>query len=379
MQENEEKIKVMFAITKGVWGGAQKYVFELATELSRDKYAVSVVHGIGDILPQKLSEYSIPSFYIDSLGRDIDFSNDLKSFFKLLDIFKKSRPDVTHLNSSKIGGIGAIAARFAGVKKIILTVHGFAFNEDRPWAQKKIIIFLSWLSIVFCTDVIFISETEMDRAIKWPFIKNKAHLVHNGISKQNFQTQGDARKFIAQIHNISEKVFENKTVIGTIGELTKNKGLKYAIEAVENIPDIIYFIIGDGEEEKHLKELSGMNGGDGKIFFTGFVQNASQYLKAFDIFVLPSIKEGLPFVLLEAGLAELPVVASAIGGIPEIIENGVSGILVEAGNVAKIAESLKNLALEPQKRAELGDALKEKIEREFSLEKMIEETEKIYN
>ena len=106
--------------------------------------------------------------------------------------------------------------------------------------------------------------------------------------------------------------------------------------------------------------------------------DAERFLPGFDIFLLTSLKEGLPYTILEAGLAGLPVIASNVGGIPEIITNDVSGILVEAGNIDQIAKSLKNLVLEPQKRDPLGTNLKQKVEKDFSLHKMISETEEIY-
>ena len=259
MQENQGKIKVLYAITKGVWGGAQKYVFELSTSLPKEKYEVFVVHGWGDALASKLEECSIPTFYIKDLGKDVNFFKDISSFFDLIGVIKKTRPNILHLNSSKIGGIGAIAGRLVGVQKIIFTVHGFAFNEERSWIQKKIITFLSWLSIVMCTDVIFISEIEMHQAQKWPWIKNKTHLVYNGITSPEFVSQKEARKKIAEIIEQPENIFEGKTIIGSIGELTKNKGLKYAVEATQYIPDCLYIIIGDGEKEKHLRELIVLN------------------------------------------------------------------------------------------------------------------------
>jgi glycosyltransferase involved in cell wall biosynthesis len=168
-------------------------------------------------------------------------------------------------------------------------------------------------------------------------------------------------------------------VIGTISELHKNKGLDFLISACADLPqNVSVYIIGDGEEKENLLDQIKKLGLENKVFLTGRIENARKYLKAFDIFTLTSRTEALPYVLLEAGLAELSVIASRVGGIPEIIENEKSGILVEAGNVEQISKSLKNLVLEPQKRAYLGHALQEKVEQEFSLEKMISETEKFY-
>ena len=170
-----------------------------------------------------------------------------------------------------------------------------------------------------------------------------------------------------------------KSLIGTISELHKNKGLDFLISACADLPEnVSVYIIGDGEEKENLVKQIEKLGLQKKVFLLGRIENARKYLKAFDIFTLTSRTEALPYAFLEAGLAGLPVVTSRVGGIPEIVENEKNGILVEVGNVAEIAKSLKNLVLEPQKRASFGLALREKIEKEFSLEKMIFETEKFY-
>ena len=168
-------------------------------------------------------------------------------------------------------------------------------------------------------------------------------------------------------------------MIGTISELHKNKGLDFLVSACAELPDeVSVYIMGDGEEKEKLSKQIEKLGLQKKVFLLGRIENAKKYLKAFDIFTLTSRTEALPYVLLEAGEAGCVVVASRIGGVPEIVDNEKSGILVEAGNVAEISKSLKNLMLEPQKCASLGQALKQKVEREFSLEKMISETEKFY-
>lgn len=379
--QDEKKIKIIYAVTKGVWGGAQKYVFELATKLPKGKFDVSIVHGFGDILPNKLEEYDIPSFNIKDLGRDVNFIKDIRSFFKLYHHFYKNRPDIVHLNSSKIGGLGALAARLAGVKKIFFTIHGFAFNENRPVFQRWIIGLLSWLSMMFCTDIIFISDIEKKRVANWPLVKNKVHLVHNGINIPKYLTQTEARKEIGDILSLSENIFENKIVIGSVGEMIKNKGFAYSIQAVRNLKDCIYIIIGDGEEQNKLETLADFQneGRIKKIFFTGFLQNAAHYMKAFDIFIQPSLKEGMPYTILEAGLANLPVITTRVGGIPEVIENDKNGILISPKNIEEISEALKNLIDKPHIRELLGTNLRKDVEEKFSLERMVRETVVLYN
>ena len=129
----------------------------------------------------------------------------------------------------------------------------------------------------------------------------------------------------------------------------------------------------DDIEEEILEE-----GLSKKVSLVGKIEDAGQYLKAFDIFILPSIKEGFPFVLLEAGLAKLPVIASDVGGIPELISDGENGILVEAKEDDDIEDALKVLISDVGLREKYGEALYGKVKGEFSFEKMINKTEKLY-
>ncbi|MDQ3014410.1 MAG: glycosyltransferase [bacterium] len=370
------KTKVLFVITKGNWGGAQKYVFEMATRLPKGEYEAVVAHGAGDILPEHLKQNDIKTIAIPGLGRDVNVFKDLSSFFKLISLYRTQQPDVVHVNSSKIGGIGALAARFAGVKKIIFTVHGFAFNEDRPWIQKTIISFLSWITLILCTDVICISKQDYDRVKQWPGISHKLHVIHNGIAVPHFTSEAKARETLAQAIDQSPDVFKNKTVIGTIGELTPNKGYMYALRAMKNVENCIYIIIGGGEQEKMLKEWIKENKTEDKIFLAGFITNASLNLKAFDLFLLPSLKEGLPYVILEAGFAEIPVIATKVGGIPEMT-NG-NAFLIEPRSSSEISTAIST-AIENRDQAGLqAQQLKDHLEKNYSVDNMLDSTMKLY-
>jgi glycosyltransferase involved in cell wall biosynthesis len=370
--------KIFYVITKGNWGGAQKYVFDMATRLPRGEFQTKVVTGEGEILPQKLQAANIPVIRLPSLGRNIHIVKDAMVFADLIRLFRKEKPDVVHLNSSKIGGLGALAARVSRVKKIIFTVHGFAFNEQRPPWQKALIIFLSWLTIIFSTDVIFISNTERDRAKKWPFISKKAHLVYNGIEAPQFVSRDEARTILAKTLGKSPAIFENKKVLGTIAELTGNKGLHHAIEAIEHIPDSIYIIIGRGELEQTLKTTIKERYLENKVFLTGFMKDASSLLQGFDVFLLPSIKEGMPYVLFEAGFATLPVIATDVGGIREIITDQNSGLIIPSSDSKAIEGAIQKIFAQPQKTAMYGQNLHRHISSHFTISQSVDNTVAIY-
>ncbi len=364
-----QKTKILYVITKSNWGGAQKYVFELATSLPKSKFDVVVILGGNGILVNKLRESEIRVINLKNLERDINIFKEFSVLIELIKIFKQERPDIIHLNSSKIGGLGALAGRLAGVPKIIFTAHGFAFNEDRPKIIRISLFVLNYITILLSHKTIVINQREFDQVKNLPFISKKLELIYIGVYKnpeivvEKRDTEPDA-----------------PIVIGTISELTKNKGLQYAIEAMARLKNknMVFSVIGEGEERKNLENLIREMGLEDKVQLLGFRENASNYLNLFDIFTLTSVKEGLPYTILEAGLAGLPVIASDVGGIGEIIENGRSGILVEPKNAEQIVEALIRLIENKKKRKEFGENLRKTVTQKFSLKKMLNETKKLY-
>ncbi|MDO8604802.1 MAG: glycosyltransferase family 4 protein [bacterium] len=380
MDNVARKIKVIFVITKSNFGGAQKYVFDLATGLPKEQFVVSVAVGGAGTLVEKLRAQNISVFPLFSITRDVNLLSDIKTFFELLKIFSIEKPRVVHVNSAKAGGVGALAARLAGVPKIIFTAHGWAFNEERPVWQRFVIKIFSWLTVLLSHKTIAVSDAVKNDIATWPFVPGKIVTIKNGISEPDFLTRKDAQMHLFAHANI--QIPENAFVLGTIAELHKNKGISYAIEAFNKFaqknPSLYYFIISDGEEMEKLVTLIKLRGLQDRVFLLGFVEDASRYLKAFDIFVLPSITEGLALVILEAGLAGLPVIATNVGGIPEIIEDGRTGLLVPAHDPDAIAETVQKLIENPALAKRLGEALRERVATHFSLNRVLKETLSFY-
>ncbi len=380
MDNSSKKTKVLFVITKSNWGGAQRYVYDLATGLPKDRFDVVVALGGSGTLIHKLHAEHIRVLPIFSLARDVSTIGDIFAFFEIWSIFRREKPDVIHLNSAKASGLGTLAARFAGISNIIFTAHGWAFNEDRSFLSRLSIKLLSWVTTLLAHKTIAVSEAVHKDTRNWPFVKNKIITIHNGVNSVDFALRDDARVYFATKSGIT--LPHDALLIGTIAELHKNKGLTFSVEAFAEIaqkyPSLFYFILGDGEEREQLEILIKRHELAGRVFLIGFIENAANYLKAFDIFVLPSVKEGLPYVLLEAGIAGLAVVASHVGGIPEIIEDGKTGLLIPPRSPDDIVEHIVRLAKTPSIRASLGTALREKVLRDFSHETMTSRTVALY-
>ncbi|MCX6712630.1 MAG: glycosyltransferase, partial [Candidatus Vogelbacteria bacterium] len=193
------KSKLFYLITKGSpFGGAQSYVLDLASSLPKDRFEPAVIMGEGGELEKKLRAENIVSYQLPSLGRDIGWQSDWKAFWALVKFLKKERPDIIHLNSSKAGFLGALAARLAHVPKIIFTAHNWAFNENRPWWQKASFRFAHWLTIILCHEVITVSEKTGSQVANWPGIKGKIHLIHNGLRPIDFLSRSEARAELAK-------------------------------------------------------------------------------------------------------------------------------------------------------------------------------------
>ena len=362
--ENKRKTKVFVCITKSNWGGAQKYVFDIATNTPRDQFDTTVLLGGTGDLKRKLESAGVKTIVLKNSQRDIDTKKEFSLLFDLIKIFRKEKPDIVHLNSSKMGFTGALAARIAGIKKIVFTTHGWAFNEDRPWWQKILARIFHILTILLSHKAIAVSQITKDQ-IGSPWNK-KMIVIRNGLRPIDFKGQKSARemlsiKILEKNLDVKETFLKNPVWVGTISELHKTKGLNFAIEAVSKIENCIFIIIGDGEERKNLEELIKRLKLSNKVFLMGRIEMASSYLKAFDIFTLSSITEALPYALLEAGSASLPVIASNVGGIPEIIENEKSGILIRSKSSEEIKRAIEYVLNNAKKADSFGYELNKKV------------------
>lgn len=302
--------KVLFVITKSNWGGAQRYVCDLATALPKDRFEASVAFGQSGLLVEKLGAARIAMYPILSLQRDVSAVADVRSFFELLHLFRAKRFDIVHLNSSKAAGVGVLAARLAGVPRIVFTAHGWPFWEQRNPISRALIYFFSWLTALLSHKVIVVSNYDLRVAQKMPFIAHKTVRIHNGI---------DLRMPFDHGERIRAAFPPDVRITGTIGELTRNKNQIALIEEARNNPGMHVAIVGEGEEHARLEERIREYGLTDRVKLFGFLP-AHEVLRGFDVFALPSIKEGLPYVLLEARAAGLPIVANRVGGVGEILD-----------------------------------------------------------
>ncbi len=407
MEAKINQKRVLFVITQSEFGGAQRFLYELITRLDSKKYEILVASGElpsaettkgkeqKDEFLKSLEEKNIKTKKLRFLKRKINPIFDCLGIIELIKLINRFKPDYLHLSSSKAGFLGSIAGfkikllwpkKFKNLK-IIYRIGGWSFNDPWPFWKKKIFILAEKITAGFKDIIVVNNQSDFEQAVKLKIKpKKKLKLIYNGIDalKIEFLPKDEAR--LKLFKNLSKKygeIFQIDFIIGTIANLYPTKGLEYLIEAARILKSIIHdskfiiLIIGDGQERSNLESRIKNYGLEDRIILLGQIPEAFKYSKAFDIFVLPSIKEGFPWVILEAMAAKLPVIATRVGGIPEIIEGGKNGILVESKNPQQLAETIKYLIENERIRQELAIQAHQTVLFKFPVEKMVSQIEKL--
>lgn len=370
------KVKVLYIITGSDTGGAQKYVQDLANNLNQDFFETKILYGGLNL--KWLSNAVRPWQF---------FINDWLAIGELVRAYNREKPDIIHLNSSKAGILGALAAFFYKIlyrplsSKVVFTAHGWVFNptNDLTLLKRWFYIVLHKISAWFQDFIICVSEYDRKLASQYNIASiKKIIVVHNGIDTSiKFLDKETAKKELLKKLSISNYQSSiDKPWIGSIGRLVKEKNYETFIAAAALIPNAGFFIIGSGPEQEKLKAQSSRL--KANVNFIEPTGNDAQYLKAFDIFAMSSIKEGLPYILLEAMLAELPVVVTETGGIPEMIKNHENGFLVAQKNPDLLAKAINGLLANKKIAEGMATMAKDQAIKKFNLSAMIEKTESVY-
>jgi glycosyltransferase involved in cell wall biosynthesis len=375
--------KILILITQSSFGGAQKYVFDLATGLDKNKYEVAVAAGGDGELFERLKTADIQIFKRKCLKRPICPTCDIEAYFKLKRLFREWQPDILHLNSSKVSILGSLAARNMPIK-VIYTVHGSVFQPPFSSFLSNLFLRLEKWTAKYKHKIICVSDNDRRLWLKYNVAPTeKLVTIHNGIGPEPlFLPKEEARRKI--LENNYEKLKDYK-IVGFIGYFYPDKNLTTLIKSanlISNSPalkdkKIIFAIIGAGPQEAELKTLVKNLNLDEKVLFLGALPEAQRYLKAFDVFTQPSVKEGLPYTILQSMAAGTPIIASDVGGIPEMITDNFNGFLIKPHDAETLAERILQILENPDLAQEFKKNSLEKV-KQFSLKKMIEQTEQQY-
>jgi len=392
--------RVLFIITQSETGGAQRFLHTLVSHLDRIKYEMLVAAGpveLGDgnkelgiknyELLNRLGSGGVKTIQLKHLQREIKLFSDLLALFELRKIIKEFKPDTLFLLSSKAGLLGSFVSKFLirnSKFKILYRIGGWTFNDPWPKWKKWLWIALEQFSSRWKDYIIVNNKHDLEQARKLKIKpREKIVIVYNGLDvyKMGFLPREEARlKLFKKLSQQADRISQAETIIGTIANFYPAKGLTYLVEAAEhfkNKDNVIFVVVGDGREKENL-ELKIKNCGlEEKILLLGQIPDAHKLLGAFDIFVLPSVKEGFPWVVIEAMAAKLPVIATKVGAVPEIIEDGKNGFTVDPGKPEQIAGKIQDLLNDERLCQELGIQAHQTVLFKFPLEKMVREIDEI--
>ena len=350
-------------------GGLQRVVANLCEIIDKNKFDVSVLclRDLGEFA-QEVTNLGLNVFHLPQKRNGTDYF----SFVRVAKILKREKVDVIHTHNILPFTDGTIGGMIAGVRRIVHTDHARSFPD------KKRYMFAEWLMSQFAHKVVGVSEHTTENLIRFEKIsRSKTMTIVNGIDGSKYDIVIDKDKKRRELG-----LKETGPIIGACVRLTEQKGISYLLEAVKRVkpqfPDISVVIAGEGPLERTLVQQGRDSGIDRDVFFIGPRSDVPEILKLLDIYVLPSIWEGLPMILLEALAAECPIIASRVGGVPGIIQHGVNGSIVEPKDpealAAEIIRVLKDRRLRDQYTSKGLRVFREK----YTVEVMTRKYESLY-
>lgn len=369
-------IKVAQVITQSEMGGAQKHVLLLSSLLREKGYEVTVFAAPGGEMIEELKKMNIGFMEVPDMVREINPIRDLKATLFLYKKFKEEKYDIVHCHSSKAGLIGRLAAKLAGIKKRIYTVHGFVFNEPmgrvKKWAYTVIEKFGGLLS----SDIIAVSNRDYDIALKYKVIDSKRlRYIPNAIEEIDIKklAPGDLTRKKLGLNT-------NEFVIGTVANFYETKGHVYLIEALKRLYDEGYkfktIFAGIGPK---YDDMINFSSGYNDIKFLGYRKDNFDVINAMDMFVLPSVKEGMPYVVLEAMMLSKPVLCTRVGALGDIIKDEVNGFIVNSQSSDELYNKLKLILEHKYDLTRIGHEGGKYVRENFSIEKFIEDVIEVYS
>ena len=328
---------------------------------------------------QRLEQVGIEFILCPPLVRRTNIIKDLSAFLDIWRIIKKISPEIVHTHSSKAGLLGRLAAKLARIPIVVHTPHGHVFFGYFGPLKTKIFIILERLVSRITHRIIALTNKEKEDYIKFRIAnEDKFDVIYSGIELDKFKELSEDKKqnFVKEL-GIPEK----SLIIGTVGRLVPVKGHEFLIKAAKYIiskyPEAFFVFTGDGPLEHNLKRQARELGINNNIIFLGWRSDAAKIISVYDIFSLPSLNEGMGRVLAEAMSLGKPIVASNVGGIPDLVTHGKNGFLVPARNPEKLAKYIQILIEDKEKKEKMGQAGKE-MAKIFSKEKMVENIANLY-
>ncbi len=350
-------------------GGVERYLYTLLKYIDKSEYNnILVLSQNYDI--QKFKNLATKIETVE-MYREIGFFKEIKAIFNIRKLIKKYHPDVVYIHSSKAGVVARIA-NLGFKNKCIYNAHGWAFNMKISKSKKKIYTLIEKMLSPLCTKIICISDYEKQSAIKEGICRiDKLKVIYNGIDFEEHRTQSGLTRTNL---GIPEEAF----VVGSVGRLDRQKApdifVKAAKKIKEKIPNTFFVMVGNGNEQEEIIKQINEYGLSESFLITGWVNNPLDYIRCFDVAMLLSRWEGFGLVLPEYMLEGKPIIATKVDAIPNIITDGMNGLLVDMDDYSAAANAVEKIYTSNIGRTLIENGKKCVYER-FNAQRLAKETE----
>jgi glycosyltransferase involved in cell wall biosynthesis len=378
-----DTMKTLHIITRLDCGGSAENTLLTAIGMSRKGHITDIVCGTSDnpaSVNEKIAEESgVTVTRLDCLVRNPSLVKDCFALFTLIRLIRKGRYDIVHTHTSKAGILGRAAAKLAGAPCIVHTPHGHIFYGYFSALITAVFVHLERLASMFTNAQITLTQAEKrDYLLHNIGTPDRIFPVYSGIDLDPFKhpahPRGETRRSLG--------LDESKFVAGTVARLVpvKNHDLivSAALRMKNEFRDIRFVFVGDGELRGDLEARVKENGMSDRFIFTGWRNDISDLLAAFDIFIMCSKNEGMGRAFVEAQAAGVPVIGTRVGGVAEVLDEGRTGYLVDPDNAHELAEKIEILYRRKSHRNALSDACRKWVDPKFSAALMVDEIESVY-
>jgi glycosyltransferase involved in cell wall biosynthesis len=366
---------VLHLINSSGFFGADNALIELSKQMRRTTFSPTVGVFKNLRIPhlevaEVAKRYDLPVLIFPCRGK-----LDIRTILSIRNFLRTQKIGIVHSHGYK-SNFYALTASFGKNLSLVTTCHSW-LGED---LKMKLYARLDKSLLNRFDKVVAVSDTLKQEILNHNISSTRVLTIHNGIDVDRFNSR-KRPDTLKREFGIDHKC----RIIGTVGRLSEEKGHSHLLRAADNVlrtcPDVVFLIVGDGPLRKNLqdKALQLAQGGSVNPFlFTGVRNDMEEIYSLMDIFVLPSLTEGLPMVLLEAMAAQKPVVATKVGAVPRVIDDGHSGLLISPGDVESLSEAIIDLLEDPQKAQHLAQNGYKRVRDHFSAKRMAEQYVEVY-
>jgi glycosyltransferase involved in cell wall biosynthesis len=368
-----EKIRVLEMIDRPSLGGGQTALLLLAENLDRGLFDVAVGSAPGGPLVSRAEEKGLRHLAIP-----LEKKLDLRSIGKIAAILEENKVDILHTHGGYAGLYGRWAACRSRTPVVVHTLHGIHYLHYRNPAVRQLFIHLERRCSRFTDRLVLVSHADLGRAIKHRLApQDRMSVILNGIGlPEGLSTESREKK------RRELNLDPGRAVVGTVARLHRQKGVLYLLLAapmiLDRFPEARIVVVGEGPLGRRLRKRARVLGLGDRVLFLGARSDAAEIMALFDIFVLPSLWEGLPFVLVEAAALGKPIVSTAVDGAREVIDDGKTGVLVPPRAPHALAEAVISLLADRNEASRLAERAKAVIPARFPLQRMVEQTQSLY-